>query len=159
VPRLVLGGTPTFPVWTEIEGQEVELSPGTCTLNDHGYGTRFQDMSDFAVAAVMLTRVVSKPTPTRLTLDLGNKSVAADPPMGKRVRILDLPSCEQVIHNEEHLVLETPLADKYAIGDVFYAIPTHICPTCALHQEALIVENGAVVEAWPIAARDRRLTI
>ena len=137
----------------------MELSPGTCVLNDHGYGTHFRDMDDFIPAAAMLTRVVSKPTPTRITLDLGNKAVAADPPAGKRVRILDLPQGEQVIHNEEHLVIETPLAAKYAIGDVFYAIPTHICPTCALHQEALVVEGGKIVDAWPIAARDRRLTI
>ena len=38
-------------------------------------------------------------------------------------------------------------------------VPTHICPTCALHQEALIVEDGAIVDAWPIAARARRLTV
>jgi D-serine deaminase-like pyridoxal phosphate-dependent protein len=158
VPRVVVGGTPTFPVWTEVHAASVEYSPGTCVLNDHGYGTRFRDMNDFEVAAVMLTRVVSKPTPTRVTLDLGNKSVAADPPAGKRARILDLDG-DQVIHNEEHLVVETPAAGRINIGDVFYAIPTHICPTCALHMEANVVENGEVIERWPIAARDRRLTI
>ena len=159
LPRLVLGGTPTFPVWAEVDLPGVELSPGTCVLNDHGYGSRFKDMNDLEIAAVVLTRVVSKPTPTRVTLDVGNKAVASDPPAGKRVRIIDLPDAEQVIHNEEHLVLETPRAANIGIGDVFYAIPTHICPTCALHQEAVIVRGGEVVDRWAIAARDRRLSI
>ena len=159
VLRLVLGGTPTFPVWAEINLPGIELSPGTCVLNDHGYGSRFKDMNDLEIAAVILTRVVSKPTPTRITLDVGNKAVASDPPVGKRVRIIDLPDAQQVIHNEEHLVLETPRAARIGIGDVFYAIPTHICPTCALHQEAVVVRDGEVVDRWMIAARDRRLTI
>jgi D-serine deaminase-like pyridoxal phosphate-dependent protein len=159
VPRLVLGGTPTFPIYAKVNLPGVELAPGTCVLGDHGYGSKFLDMDDFAIAALMLTRVISKPTPTRLTLDLGYKSVAGDPPAGKRVRMLDMDDYEQVLHNEEHLVIDTPHAGNYGLGDVLYAMPTHICPTCALHQEALVVQNGAVVDAWPIAARDRRLTI
>jgi len=159
VPRLVLGGTPTFPVYAKVKLPGIELSPGTCVLGDHGYGTKYLDMDDFHVAALVLTRVISKPTPTRLTLDLGHKAVAGDPPLGKRVRIMELDDAEQVLHNEEHLVIETAHAAKFALGSVLYGMPTHICPTCALHQEANIVENGAIVDVWPIAARDRRLTI
>jgi D-serine deaminase-like pyridoxal phosphate-dependent protein len=159
VPRLVLGGTPTFPVYSKVNLPGVELAPGTCVLGDYGYNSKFLDMDDFAIAALVMTRVISKPTPTRLTLDLGYKAVAGDPPAGKRVRMMDMDDCEQVLHNEEHLVLETPRAANYAVGDVLYAMPTHICPTCALHQEALVVQNGAIVDTWPIAARDRRLTI
>ena len=48
---------------------------------------------------------------------------------------------------------------EFEIGHAFYVLPTHICPTCALHQEAQIVENGQIVDVWPIAARDRRLTV
>jgi D-threonine aldolase len=40
-----------------------------------------------------------------------------------------------------------------------YALPTHICPTVALHKEALIAENGLIVGSWPIVARDRVLTV
>jgi D-serine deaminase-like pyridoxal phosphate-dependent protein len=159
VPRIVLGGTPTFPVYSKVTLPGVELSPGTCVLSDHGYGTKYLDMGDFSPAALVLTRVISKPTATRLTLDMGHKSVAGDPPMGKRARIMEIDDAEQVLHNEEHLVIETPQAASFRLGDVLYAMPTHICPTCALHQEAIVIENGAVVDVWPIAARDRRLTI
>ena len=41
--------------------------------------------------------------------------------------------------------------------DDFYAMPTHVCPTCALHQFANVVANGAIVGRWEIVARDRVL--
>jgi D-serine deaminase-like pyridoxal phosphate-dependent protein len=62
-------------------------------------------------------------------------------------------------HNEEHYIVETPHADRYAIGDVAYAIPSHVCPTVALHREALTAEQGRITGSWLIAARDRKLTV
>jgi D-serine deaminase-like pyridoxal phosphate-dependent protein len=159
VPRLVVGGTPTFPVYAELEIPGLECSPGTCFLHDAGYGGRFADLSAFTPAALLLTRVISKPTPTRLTLDLGYKAVASDPPAGKRCTLLDVPDAVGVIHNEEHLVVETPAAAQFRIGDTIYAIPTHICPTVALHQRAQVVEEGRIVASWDIVARDRVLTV
>ena len=35
----------------------------------------------------------------------------------------------------------------------------HVCPTCALHRQAYVVENGQVVGQWEIAARDRVLSV
>jgi D-serine deaminase-like pyridoxal phosphate-dependent protein len=159
VPRLVLGGTPTFPVHAKVDLPGVELAPGTCILHDHGYGSRFSDLSGFVPAALLLTRVISRPTTTRVTLDLGYKAVASDPPAGKRLVLLDVPQYEQVLQNEEHLVIETPAAERYQPGDEVFAIPTHICPTCAMHQRAYVVEGGAVVGTWDIVGRDRVLRV
>jgi D-serine deaminase-like pyridoxal phosphate-dependent protein len=159
VPRLVAGGTPTFPVYARMDIPGLECAPGTCFLNDHGYGTRFPDLAGFTPAALLLTRVVSRPTATRVTLDLGYKAVASDPPAGKRLMLLNLPPYEPVLQNEEHLVIEFPAAVNYRPGDEVFAIPTHICPTCAMHREAYVVENGQVVGRWQIVARDRVLRI
>jgi D-serine deaminase-like pyridoxal phosphate-dependent protein len=158
VPRIVAGGTGSFPVFAELTDPTVELSPGTCVLHDVGYGTMFPDLK-FTPAAVILTRVISRPTPNRLTVDLGYKAVAGDPPMGTRVRFPDLPDAKQVIHNEEHLVLETEQASRYEPGDELIAIPRHICPTSALHKEAFVIADGRLIDRWPITARDRRLTV
>ena len=158
VPRMVLGGTPTFPVFATLEIAGAECSPGTCVLNDFNYGQWFQDLNEFTPAALLLTRVISRPTPTRVTFDLGYKAVASDPPAGKRCVLLDVKG-EQVLHNEEHLVVETLDAERFKPGDVAYAMPAHVCPTCALHQFAYVVENGAVVDRWEIASRDRMLTV
>lgn len=159
VPRLVLGGTPTFPVYARLHLPGQECAPGTCVLHDHGYGSRFADLGAFQPAALLLTRVISRPTPTRVTFDLGYKAVASDPPAGKRLVLLDVPEYEAVLQNEEHLVIETPAASRFQLGDVAYAIPTHICPTCAMHRQAYVVEGGRVVDTWDIIARDRVLTI
>jgi D-serine deaminase-like pyridoxal phosphate-dependent protein len=159
VPRLVLGGTPTFPVYARMDLPGQECSPGTCVLHDHGYGSRFPDLDDFVPAALLLTRVISKPARTRLTLDLGYKAVASDPPAANRCVLLDVPDCKFVLQNEEHLVIETPAAERFEPGAEFYAVPTHICPTCALHRQAYVVEGGRVTGTWDIVARDRMLTV
>jgi D-serine deaminase-like pyridoxal phosphate-dependent protein len=159
VPRVVAGGTPTFPIYARMDLPGLECAPGTCVLHDYGYGTRFQDMPKFVPAALVLTRVISRPTSTRITLDLGYKAVASDPPAGKRCVLLNVPDYQPILQNEEHLVVETPAADQFAPGDMVYAVPTHICPTCAMHRQAYVVEDGRVRETWDIVARDRMLSI
>ena len=156
LPRIVFGGTPTFALHARTELPEAEFSPGTCVLNDANYGAWFPDL-DFAPAALLLTRVVSRPTPNRITLDLGYKAVSADPPAGSRCVLWDVPDAKAVIHNEEHLVVETPAAERFKPGDVIYAQPAHICPTCALHRFAYVIEGGKLVDRWEVVARDRVL--
>ena len=56
----------------------VETSPGTFVFHDHGYTTRYPDLG-FTPAALLLSRIISIPTPHRITLDLGHKAIAADP--------------------------------------------------------------------------------
>jgi D-serine deaminase-like pyridoxal phosphate-dependent protein len=155
VPRLVMGGTPTFPIHAALDVPGLECSPGTCTIQDVGYADRFADLP-FTPAAVLFTRVISRPRPGLLTLDLGHKAVAADP-VGPRVRILDMPDARPGKQSEEHLVVETSTADSYPPGTPLLAFPTHICPTCALHRRVYVVENGQLVDEWEVAARDRRL--
>ncbi len=159
VPRLVLGGTPTFPVYTRLDLPGLECSPGTVLLHDHGYGTRFADLSGFVPAALLLTRVISRPTPTRVTFDLGYKAVASDPPSGKRLVLLGVPEYEPVLQNEEHLVVETPAAERFVPGDEVLAIPTHVCPTVAMHQRAYVIEGGRLTTTWEIVGRDRVLNV
>ncbi|REJ91004.1 MAG: D-TA family PLP-dependent enzyme [Planctomycetota bacterium] len=159
VPRLVCGGTPTFPVYAGLTEPTMELSPGTCVFHDCGYGEKFPDLSPFRPAALVLTRVISRPTANRVTFDVGTKGVASDPPMGSRVLLPDIPDAEQVLQNEEHLVVETAQAARWSPGDVTLAIPRHICPTSALHKHAWVVADGAVIGTWDVASRDRWLTI
>ena len=155
VPRVVVSGTPTFPMHARRDG--VECSPGTCVFWDAGYARKLPDL-DFLPAAVLLTRVVSKPTSTRLCLDLGHKAVASEMPH-PRVMFLNLADATPVVHSEEHLVIESPHADKSAVGACIYGIPWHICPTVALHSEVVVARNARAEERWKVTARDRALTI
>jgi D-threonine aldolase len=155
VPRLVVGGTPAFAIHARIP--DVECSPGTCVLWDGSSGASLRDLG-FENAAIVLTRVLSKPGPDRLCLDLGHKALASEmtPP---RVEFFALPDAVAVIHSEEHLVVESPRADGFAVGDVLYGIPRHICPTMALHAAVVVVRSGRAVERWRVVARDRVLTV
>jgi D-serine deaminase-like pyridoxal phosphate-dependent protein len=158
VTKIVCGGTGSFPIFAELDDPAIELAPGTCVFHDSGYATAFSEM-DFEPAVMMFTRVVSRPTPDRLTCDLGNKAVASDPPKGQRVVFPELPDAQQVIHNEEHLVLQTPAAARYRVGDTLLGIPRHVCPTSALYRWVYVAEGGKIVDRWEVTARDRQLTI
>jgi D-serine deaminase-like pyridoxal phosphate-dependent protein len=158
-PKLVCGGTPTFPVYARMTDPDIELSPGTCAFHDAGYNEKFPDLRVFTPAALVFTRVVSRPTPRRVTFDCGTKSVASDPPMGQRVVFPEIPDGQQVLHNEEHLVVETVHADRWQVGDWTLAIPRHVCPTTALHRDAAIIADGRIVDRWMVAARDRVIGI
>ncbi len=106
VPRLVVGGTPTFPIHAELDVPGVECSPGTPVLQDNSYLTKYPDLP-FTPAALLLTRVVSRPGPGRLCLDLGYKAVSSDP-VGPRARFLELDDARPVVHSEEHMVSKPP---------------------------------------------------
>lgn len=158
VPRIVAGGSGSFPIYATKDDPTIEVSPGTVVFYDYGYGRVFPDL-EFTPAALILTRVVSRPTANRVTLDLGYKACASDPPADDRVQFPDIPDAKAVLQNEEHLVLETERAGDYKPGDELLAIPRHICPTSALHKQVFVISGGRLQERWNVAARDRWLTI
>ena len=158
VPRIVAGGTGSFPIYAEKDDVTLELSPGTCVFHDVRYGQQFPDLP-FTPAALLLTRVVSRPTQDRITLDVGYKAVAADSPAGHRLVLPDLPDAEQVLQSEEYLVLLSARASHYVPGDELLAIPRHVCPTVALHRQIVVVSRGRQFERWNVVARDRCLSV
>src|SRR5690606_31020506 len=91
VDTIVAGGSPSFPI--HALRAEVELSPGTVLLWDAGYGRRFTEM-EMLPAAVLISRVISKPAEGIITADLGHKSIA--PEMNfPRIELLNANNLEQ----------------------------------------------------------------
>jgi len=152
---IIAGGTPTFPIHALRKG--VELSPGTLFLWDWGYSSSFSDM-DFLHAALLLTRVVSKPGKDLLCLDLGHKAVASEMAQ-PRVKLLGIKNYTITGHNEEHMVIRTNEADNFKTGDHLYGIPWHICPTIDRHENVTIVTNHLASGQWYVEARKRKITI
>ncbi len=159
MPRVVWGGTPTFAVHAPRTAHDatIECSPGTCVLWDASYAAHLPDL-DFLHAAVLLTRVISRPGPNRLCLDLGYKSVASEMPHPRAI-FPALPDARALTHSEEHLVIETARAADFPVGTALYALPWHICPTVALHDRVHVVRDHRLVDEWPVTARARRLSI
>ncbi|MGZ8550933.1 MAG: D-TA family PLP-dependent enzyme [Chitinophagaceae bacterium] len=155
-PVIVAGGTPSFPVHAKRE--KVECSPGTFIYWDAGYVQKYKEQP-FLPAALVISRVISLPNETTICSDLGHKSVASENILTNRVSFINAPELSFAGQSEEHLVLQASKGHHYKTGDVLYGIPVHICPTCALYERALIVEDGKVTGEWKIIARDRKIDL
>ena len=184
-PIVIAGGSPTFPIHSL--RPDVQCSPGTFVYWDKGYSDSCPEQG-FSPAALVVTRVISQHG-SRITLDLGHKSIAAENPLDRRVSFLDVraqanpylqigfkqsafvgslqpPIAERpprkiefVSQSEEHLVIDAGPGHGYQVGDVFYGVPWHICPTVALYERAYTIEDGLITGEWKNTARDRRIDI
>jgi D-threonine aldolase len=154
-PIVVAGGSPTFPV--HARRPDVECSPGTFIYWDKSYLDGLPDQG-FLPAALVVSRIVSRPAADVVCLDLGHKSVAAEKDIHHRVFFLNAPSAVVVSQSEEHLLLRLDDAGAHVVGDVFYGLPFHICPTCALFERAATIVNHRPEDEWTIVARDRRIS-
>jgi D-serine deaminase-like pyridoxal phosphate-dependent protein len=185
-PLIIAGGSPTFPIhcWRP----EIQCSPGTFVYWDKGYSDTCKEQP-FSPAALVITRVISQHG-SRITLDLGHKSIAAENVPDRRVFFLDvghprsnpyLPGgfehptftgaagalhtdrvrneIEFISQSEEHLVIDAGTGHGYQVGDVFYGLPYHICPTIALYERAYTIEGGRITGEWQNSARDRKIEI
>ena len=154
-PIIIAGGSPTFPIHCKREN--VITSPGTTLLWDAGYGGLFPEMK-FLPAAVLFTRIISKPKAGILCFDLGHKSIAPEMPF-PRVEFLSLEHARQISQSEEHLVVEYDDLKVMEVGGEHYAIPIHICPTVAKYETLQVVENEEITEEWKVAARNHKISI
>lgn len=154
--KVVVGGTPTFSLHA-LAHEDVEVSPGTFIFWDSGYKEKMPDF-DFLWAGIIATRVISIINETNLCLDLGHKAIAAENPL-PRIKFLSNEEIIPIGQSEEHLVIQVENTDKYFVGDIWYGVPVHICPTVALYNEVKVVENNEVINAWKVIARDRKITV
>jgi D-serine deaminase-like pyridoxal phosphate-dependent protein len=153
VENVITAGSPAFlPAIQRFEVVD-EVSPGTWIFWDAAYSEMMPELFDIALC--VLGRVISRPAADIMTLDTGSKAVSVD--TGKpNCRILGLPEAEILGWSEEHLRVRLPATHREVrLGDTFYVVPQHVCTTVALYDEALIVEDGAIVDCWPIDARSR----
>ena len=149
--ELVFGGSISFA--EHARHPERTLSPGTTLLWDQGYGSRFPDLP-FEPAAILLSRIISKPGEHLICLDLGHKAVGSEMTVNPAY-FPQFPDAEIRVHSEEHLVIYSKQAANARVGEIVWGIPWHICPTVALHREAQIVLDQRWQGSWPIDARHR----
>jgi len=154
--RMICGGTPAFT--THLEDPNRICSPGTCVFWDWGYSEKLTEQ-EFKYACLVITRVISKPAEGIVTMDLGHKAVGPENPIDKRIKLLNLKDYELLSQSEEHGVLRVKDWGSIQVGDVFYGVPYHICPTINLHDEVSVIKNEKKVATWEITARKRKITI
>lgn len=158
IDTVSVGGTPGCWETHELPGV-TELRVGTYIYQDRatvGAGVATLDECAVHVHAT----VVSRPTPDRAVLDSGSKTLSSDrvaPSVGDGYGlILEYPDAVITRLNEEHAVVDlSACAARPAIGERVRILPNHVCVVSNLHDTMTVVQGGAVIGEWPVAARGR----
>jgi D-serine deaminase-like pyridoxal phosphate-dependent protein len=149
--RIVAGSTPTIAYYAQQPG--VECSPGTFIYWDQHYQHLYPELP-FKNAAVVVTRVISKPEPYRVCLDLGYKAISSESPATERVDFPQHPDATVISQSEEHLLVEVK-STELQTGDTVYGLPYHIGRTCNLYEGCAVVDGGRITGNWLHTARKR----
>jgi D-serine deaminase-like pyridoxal phosphate-dependent protein len=98
----------------------------------------------------VLATVVSKPTPRRVILDIGLKSISqhTTPPV-----LRDYPDCRFVGLSAEHAKVESDLPIDLEIGEKVHVIPGYSDFTFVLHDRVLLTDTGRVIADWALLGR------
>ena len=113
---------------------------------------------DFLFAAVIVTRVISIIDKNTLCVDLGHKAIAAENPL-PRIEFLSVSNAQPISQSEEHLVVAVADTNEHKVGDIWYGVLIHICPTVALYNEVMVVENEIVAATWKVITSDRKIGV
>ena len=152
VNKLITSGSSTFDMAAR-HPEVDEVSPGTWILWDRNYAENLRDW--FRCAALVVSRVISRPTPRTFTVEAGSKSISTDIVGARHAEALNFPNAKYLIRNEEHVAMELPEGtEPPGVGDLVYFTLRHVCTTVNLWDEMRVVDGeGRYVETWPIDAR------
>ncbi|MBI2189329.1 MAG: DSD1 family PLP-dependent enzyme [Acidobacteria bacterium] len=140
------GGTGTYDISGRIEGI-TEIQAGSYVLMDSDYGRL--DVP-FEQAFWVLGTVISRPDPTRSVADCGHKAMTKDHGLPT---VRGIEGAIVAALNDEHAMIALPAGASLNVGDRIYLRPSHTDPTINLHDVLYAVEDDAVIDVWPIAAR------
>jgi D-serine deaminase-like pyridoxal phosphate-dependent protein len=144
------GGTGTYDITGDLPPVN-EVQAGSYVFMDCTY---LKVRPEFKSALTVLTSVVSRSISHGMVVDAGLKAVTKEfgwpQPVGiegASVRYL----------SEEHGVLDLAEPERVPSrpGDKVSFIPSHCCTTVNLHDNLYVVQEGSLVDIWPIAARGR----
>jgi D-serine deaminase-like pyridoxal phosphate-dependent protein len=144
------GGTGTFPYCTQQPGV-TEVQTGGAIFSDVHYRKHYH--VDFPYALTVLTTVTSRPTPARIVLDAGKKTMSEDAavpqPMG-------IPPVRSLRLSAEHTTVELESASETPrVGDRIEFVVGYSDTTVHLHEEIIGVRHGRIEDVWRIAGRGK----
>jgi D-serine deaminase-like pyridoxal phosphate-dependent protein len=135
-----------------------DARPGTYVFGDRQQ-LRLTEMASERLALVVAARVVSTPRPGEAVLDAGSKALSSDRPpwLAGYGWLPARPEALVAAITEQHAVV-TGVAPSLRIGDLVAVVPNHVCTAVNLGREITVVDDGTVVDTWPVGDRlsDRR---
>ena len=160
VPEVITAGTPTLPCSLAYGGFHGSgfihrVSPGTIVYCDATSLAQLPGEYGYAPAALVLTRVVSRPHKGTVTCDAGHKTVSADAGVPTCL-VAGHPELMPLSPSEEHLPMALGAgATCPRVGETLYLLPRHICPTVNNFDWALVVRAGSIESVEKVSARGR----
>lgn len=155
IPEISVGSTPTSYVGGQVQGV-TEIRPGTYVFNDAQMES-LGLVKEEECALTIYTTVVSKPSPNRVIIDAGSKTLTSD--QGKFTegfgQVKQYPELTVSWMSEEHGVIYLKGDADLNIGDMIEIIPNHVCPTINLTDELIGVRNGEVERVIQVEARGK----
>lgn len=143
-------GSGTFRMSAPIEGI-TEVQAGGGVFSDLSYAKWGLD-HEFALT--ILTRVVSRPSPTRIIVDGGFKTMSVQ---HGQPRPLGVPPVKSLGLSAEHGTIELAEPDQTVrVGDAITFIPGYTDSTVCLHDEMCVLRNGSLEAVWTIPGRTGR---
>ena len=147
VPTISGGGTGTYDLSGTLPPM-TEIQVGSYVFMDAKY---IQVRPEFENSLTVLSTVLSRPVPERIVTDAGLKVMPPDfgwpKLLGYAAEIAGL--------SEEHakLVAAEPASVALQPGDRVQFIPSHCCTTVNLQDRLYVIQDGVLVDIWPVAAR------
>ena len=157
-PVISMGSTPSLLGEVDFDARIDEIRPGTYIFLDAAQAELAGGYD--RCAAHVLATVVSKHG-DRCVVDAGSKTLTSDQRQEGVCRtrgyglLVDygLPIMRV---SEEHGVIEGAGTEALEVGQKVRILPNHICPVINLSDEVALVQDGALLEFLPVAARGRR---
>jgi D-serine deaminase-like pyridoxal phosphate-dependent protein len=137
-------------------GRVQAVRPGAYMFGDLSLARTTGVMAWDDVAVHILATVVDKPEPGLALIDAGSKTFSSDRTAQNIFGIaVDGRDLSVVRVNEEHGYVRGADVDRLRVGERIAFIPAHICTVINLTDAVTVVEDGAVVDSWRVAARGR----
>jgi D-serine deaminase-like pyridoxal phosphate-dependent protein len=144
------GGTGTFPYCTQQPGV-TEVQVGGAIFSDIHYRKHYH--IDFPYALTVMATVTSRPTPRRIVLDAGRKSLSSEAAMPEPIA---LPSLSRFKLSAEHATIELDAPSAVPrIGDRVEFVVGYSDSTVHLYDEIFAVRDNRVEAIWKIVARGK----
>lgn len=158
-----VGGEP--PLWpgcsvtaTRLAGRAgvKTVRPGSYVFGDLSLVETTKVMPRDRFAATVLATVLDRPEPGLALIDAGSKVLSGDR-TAEGIYARDATGARWEVRrvSEEHGFVTGEDADALTIGQRVSLLPAHVCPVMNLASRVRVVENGAIVETWPVDARGR----
>jgi D-serine deaminase-like pyridoxal phosphate-dependent protein len=144
------GGTGTYDI-TGDHPLITEVQAGSYVFMDSTYRAV---RPDFESSLTVLATVVSRRVPERVVVDAGMKTMTRE--FGWP-HPLNAPGVSVRYLSEEHGVLDVadPKSVAWRPGNRVRFLPSHCCTTVNLYDMLHVIQDGRLVDLWPIAARGR----